>query len=224
MKKIVVSIITAFFTLLLVQAASFGLSSGSLETSSNIHVDKTSLHDVSLSVSSSVYSVKNGTGVLIKDTDYTSVDSTLTIKKSYQTYYFTKFPEQNLHLTVLLTDGSSFYLTFYWGESPDASINPSEEIYKKSSGDVFFKTSLNGNYISSIKNGGSSLVPRIDYTFSTKSSEIIVRESYIAYTYKQLGADKANDPIVLYVNFTGGEPQKITIKPSISGIKVYNDI
>lgn len=185
------------------------------------------MSDQSINVSSEVYKLENGSGTLVRDTDFTFKDNILTIKKSYLSYYFTKFPEQNLHLNVLFENGDASDLTFYIGKTFDTLIYPDNVYFcpENIDRDVRFKTYLRGNYISSIKNGNRKLVPRIDYTYSPTSKEIIIRSGYILYTNPEygriinsqslLGYSYTNPPsldtISLAVNFTGGDSQYIDI-------------
>ncbi|HEX9063100.1 MAG TPA: X2-like carbohydrate binding domain-containing protein [Clostridia bacterium] len=175
-------------------------------TPSEIKVDKSALTNISLTFSGSTLSeIKNGTGTLIIDTDYTVSGSTVTIKKSYLNYYFTKFTEQNLNLTFVFSNGTEKKLCVYYTSSPYPAMSPSTVTFNAE--DVAVKTELNGNYIGSIKNGSNVLVPRIDSTYSTTEKTIIIRKSYLQYYFS-----KNNDPANLSITFTGGSTLPLTVE------------
>ena len=175
-------------------------------TPSEIKVDKSALTDISLAFSGSTLSeIKNGTGTLILNTDYTVSGDTVTIKKSYLKYYFEKFTEQNINLDFVFSNGTVKRLYVYYSSSPFPAISPSTVTF--SAADVAVNTELNGNYIGSIKNGSNALVPRIDSTYSTTDKTIIIRKSYLQYYFS-----KNNDPANLSITFTGGSTLPLTVE------------
>ncbi|HEX9061443.1 MAG TPA: X2-like carbohydrate binding domain-containing protein, partial [Clostridia bacterium] len=146
---------------------------------------------------------------LVRGTDFEISGDKVTIKKGYQTYYFSKFPEQNLNIIFRFSNGYDSILSIYPGVSPHSSITPSSIDYKVDSKiDVAVKAALNGNYFSSIKNGTSELVPRVDYTYSVTDNTLIIRKSYLSYYFS-----KFKKTLVLQINFTGGKPQTLSIVP-----------
>lgn len=170
-----------------------------------IHADRNSLSDVTTTVvGSTPLSIMNGTGVLIPDKDYTISGNTITIKKGYLTYYFTKFPEQNLYLNVILSNGKSVVLTVYTGGTSHPEISSSGLTYIGT--DVSTGCTLNGNYIASVKTGDTSLVQRIDYTYSNDTNKLIIRKGFIEAYFSRNTVD-----LKLDIKFTGGDVKTITI-------------
>ncbi len=177
-----------------------------------IKINKSSLADVTTTVylnGNTLLDIMNGASSLINGTDFVISGNKVTIKKGYQTYYFSKFPEQNLNIIFRFSNGYDSILSIYPGVSPHSSITPSSIDYKvDSKNDVAVKAALNGNYFSSIKNGTSELVPRVDYTYSVTDNTLIIRRSYLSYYFS-----KFKKTLVLQINFTGGNPQTLSIVP-----------
>lgn len=181
-------------------------------TPSEIKVDKSKINDVSVSMDvfdMVLVSVNNGSSALDPANDYSVSGNVVTIKKSYINYYFSKFPGQNLNLIFKFYDGSEQVLSIYTGSSPNTTIAPAVETYKVGSKtDVAVTANMNGNFFSSINNGTSALIPRIDYTYEAATNTLYIKSSYIAYYFGKFHQD-----LLLTVNFTGGKPATLTIKP-----------
>ncbi|HEX9059879.1 MAG TPA: X2-like carbohydrate binding domain-containing protein [Clostridia bacterium] len=181
-------------------------------TPSEVKVDKTQITDVSITMEvygNTLTSINNGTATLNPLYDYSISGNVVTIKKSYINYYFSKFPDQNLNIIFKFSDGYDRILTLYTGDSPNTVITPTVVTYKVGSKtDVAVTAIMNGNFFSSINNGTSQLVPRVDYTYAVDTNTLILRSSYMAYYFS-----KFNQDLVLIVNFTGGKPVTLTIKP-----------
>ncbi|HEX9059605.1 MAG TPA: X2-like carbohydrate binding domain-containing protein [Clostridia bacterium] len=170
-----------------------------------IRADRNALLDVTATVyGNTPSSIMNGTGVLIPDKDYTISGNSITIKKGYLTYYFTKFPEQNLYLNVILSNGKSVVLTVYTGGTSHPEISSSSLIYTGT--DVTTGCTLNGNYIASVKNGDTSLLQRIDYTYSNDTNKLVIRKGFLETYFSRNTA-----ALKLDIKFTGGDVKTITI-------------
>lgn len=179
-------------------------------TPSEIWSNPSSVNDVSITTSGSTLSdIKNGTASLIKDTDYTTSGTSVTIKKSYLNYYFNKFPDQNLYLNICFSNGIAKILTIYTGSSPYPAIYPTSRSYPLNyDSDIMEKTELNGNFISYIKNGENTLVPRIDYTYSPNDKNIIIKRDYLNYYFS-----KNAIPAKFSIAFTGGSVLSLPVNP-----------
>ncbi|HEX9059642.1 MAG TPA: X2-like carbohydrate binding domain-containing protein, partial [Clostridia bacterium] len=200
------------FSLIEGSVAGTEVSTQNSVTPGNVKVDKAALTDVSVAVApeSNFADIQNGSISLIKDTDYTVSGSNVVIKKSYLNYYFTKFPEQNLNLDVVFKSGNNAKLCIYSGTSSLPSISPSTITYNvESNEDIAVKTELNGNYISSVTAGEKvSLLPRIDYTYSTTNNTTIIRKGFLQ-SYFNTNRSQAK----LVINFTGGSNVTLTVNP-----------
>ncbi|HEX9061618.1 MAG TPA: X2-like carbohydrate binding domain-containing protein, partial [Clostridia bacterium] len=183
-----------------------------------VKIDKTKITDVSVTMTlygNTLTSINNGTSALSPVYDYSISGNTVTIKKSYITYYFNKFPNQNLNIIFKFSNGYNQVLSLYAGDSPNTEITPAAVTYKVGSKtDVTVTAIMNGNFFSSINNGTSALVPRVDYTYATDTNTLYIRSSYIAYYF-----NKFNQDLVLTINFTGGKPVTLTIKPDWSNVR-----
>ncbi|HEX9062981.1 MAG TPA: cohesin domain-containing protein [Clostridia bacterium] len=187
-------------------------------TPGEVKVDPQNISDVSVSLNlngNTLVSVNNGTSALSSVNDYSMSGNNVTIKKSYIKYYFTKFPNQNLNIRFIFSNGYESVLSLYQGVSPNSIVDPVSINYTVGSGaDANFAVATNGNFFSSIYNGTSALVPRVDYTFSVTTNTLSIRKSYLNYYF-----GKFNKNLVLNVNFTGGKPQTLTIVPKSTEIK-----
>lgn len=179
-----------------------------------VKVDPQNISDVGVSLNlngNTLVSINNATSALSSVNDYSVNGNNVTIKKSYIKYYFTKFPNQNLNIRLIFSNGYESVLSLYQGVSPNSIVDPVSINYTVGSGaDANFSVATNGNFFSSIYNGTSALVPRVDYTFSVTTNTLSIRKSYLNYYF-----GKFNKNLVLNVNFTGGKPQTLTIVPKV---------
>ncbi|HEX9062683.1 MAG TPA: X2-like carbohydrate binding domain-containing protein, partial [Clostridia bacterium] len=139
------------------------------------------------------------------------------ISKWYLNYYFTKFPEQNLYLTFNLDNGMSIRFTVYTGSSPYVVLTPDNVSYEMNSVDVKLNLTLNGNYIASIKNGSTSLVQRVDYTYGPSEKILYIRKGFLANYFS-----KTLMPLNLTVNFTGGESKTVMVTPYTKDLEIHS--
>ncbi|HEX9061856.1 MAG TPA: X2-like carbohydrate binding domain-containing protein [Clostridia bacterium] len=186
-------------------------------TPNELKINKVNIADVPVTMTlngNTLISVNNGTSVLTSN-DYTVSGNVVTIKKSYITYYTTKFPTQNLNIIFKFSNGYDQVLSLYTGDSPNTVISPTTVTYKVgSNADVSVSATMNGNFFSSINNGTSTLLPRIDYTYAPNTNTLCIKSNYMAYFF-----NKFNQNLVLTVNLTGGKPVTLTIKPALGSIK-----
>lgn len=182
-----------------------------------IKVDKNNITDVTFSIpfflsGDSFTSIYNGTAALSPVNDYSYSGGMVKIKKSYINYYFNKFPNQNLNITFKFSNGYNQVVALYTGDSPDTDITPTDVTYKVGSKtDVALTASMNGNFFSSINNGTSALIPRIDYTYAAATNTLYIKSGYMAYYFGKFHQD-----LVLNAIFTGGKPVTLTINPDWS--------
>ncbi len=186
-------------------------------TPAEIQVNAGALSDISINYDcndilgvsrDTITSITNGTGTLIPNVDYRVSGNVVTIGKSYQNYYFTKFPNQNLYLKFNFASENSTVLTVYTGDTPNVVIDNNLS-YTSGSGDVKLNFVPNGNFIVGIKNGDSPLIQRIDYTYEPSTHTLYIRKGFLDSYFS-----KASEPLKLTVSFTGDAPKTVTISPS----------
>ncbi len=162
-------------------------------------------------------SIKNGGTALTAGTDYTVSGNTATINKSYLeqqtagtttlTFDFSAGADQTLVITI--SDSTPAF--------NDSSISPTTVSFDKYSGsanyqDIAISMTLNGNTLSSIKNGVTDLTQGTDYTIS--SSTVTINKSYLT--------QQATGTTTLTFGFSAGTGQTLVITisdstPSSSG-------
>ncbi|HEX9059951.1 MAG TPA: X2-like carbohydrate binding domain-containing protein [Clostridia bacterium] len=175
---------------------------------SEIHVDQGQLSDISLNTGDNeLESIMNGAASLIPNVDYKTSGNVVTISRWYLNYYFTRFPNQNLYLKFNFASGNSTMLTVYIGDTPHVVMTDSLS-YKLGSNDAEVNLVPNGNFITSVKNGDSILVPRIDYTFVPSINTFIIRKGYLNSYFT-----KTSELLKLTVSFTGDAPKTAVINP-----------
>ncbi|PWW02819.1 mannan endo-1,4-beta-mannosidase [Paenibacillus cellulosilyticus] len=122
--------------------------------------------------------IKNGSTSLVSGTDYTVTGTTVTIKKSYLaaqavgttnlTFDFNAGTDPVLAVSVVDT-------------TPSSTITPTSASFDKNTAnqaDIAVTLTLNGNTLSGIKNGSTSLVSGTDYTVS--GTAVTIKKSYLA--------------------------------------------
>ncbi|HEX9058677.1 MAG TPA: sugar-binding protein, partial [Clostridia bacterium] len=176
-------------------------------TPSEIKVNDKSLANVTIDIGeNTIYSIKNGAGVLTPNVDYTVSGKKVTISKWYLGYYFSKFPDHNLYLDFNFKSGNSARLTVYTGSTPYVVMTDAAS-YNAKSGDVQLSLVLNGNFPTSVKNGAESLIQRIDYTYAPSTQIFYIRKGYLNTYFS-----KTSEPLKLTVNFTG-DSKTVVITP-----------
>ncbi|HEX9059306.1 MAG TPA: X2-like carbohydrate binding domain-containing protein [Clostridia bacterium] len=186
----------------------YSIDSTPSSASFGIHVNADTLSDVSVNISDSkLSSVMNGTGALIPTVDYNVSGSNVTISKFYLNYYFKKFPDQNLYLHFNFECGSSAVLAIYTGYTPHVEF-VDRFSYMFDSDDARMLLILNGNFITSVKNGNELLVPRIDYTYAPSTKIFYIRKGYLNRCFS-----KSQEPLNITVGFTGDPPKTVVITP-----------
>uniref|UniRef100_UPI000594F104 X2-like carbohydrate binding domain-containing protein n=1 Tax=Paenibacillus curdlanolyticus TaxID=59840 RepID=UPI000594F104 len=126
-------------------------------------------------------SIKNGAATLVSGTDYTVSGSAVTIKKSYLaaqavgtttlTFSFSAGAAATLAVSVVDTTSTVSNSTI----TPTASSFDKKTVNQV---DIGVTMTLNGNTLSSIKNGSATLVSGTDYTVS--GSAVTIKKSYLA--------------------------------------------
>lgn len=124
--------------------------------------------------------VKNGSETLIKDSDYTLVDNTLTISKSY----LATLEKGRVQFTLVYNQGVSTVINVAIGDTPpigsvsNAMIAPSAAAFeKKAPSEVKVAMTLNDNTLTAILNGETALVEGEDYTVA--HNEVIFSSTYL---------------------------------------------
>ncbi|WP_081756777.1 X2-like carbohydrate binding domain-containing protein [Gorillibacterium massiliense] len=125
--------------------------------------------------------IKNGSASLVSGTDYTVSGTTVTIKKSYLaaqavgttnlTFDFSAGNDPVLAISVVDTTSTV----------NNSTISPTSATFDKKTAnqaDITVALTLNGNTLSSIKNGSATLVAGTDYTVS--GTTVTINKSYLA--------------------------------------------
>jgi len=153
--------------------------------------------------------VKNGSTPLTQGTDYTVNGETVTLLKSYLmsqsvgnitlTFDFNRGGtfknSQNIVITIVVLDSVISPTTALFVKDADT---PSLD-YK----DIEVTLTLNGNTLSNIKNGETTLIPGTDYTYATGSSTVTLLKEYLE--------DLDDGSATLTFNFSSGASNSIVI-------------
>jgi len=152
--------------------------------------------------------IKNGAATLTSGTNYTVSGNTVTIKKEYlaaqavgtTTLVFTFSAGAIQNLVITVTDTSN------------SSISPTTAAFDKRSdlqADITVTMTLNGNTLTSISNGGTTLTSGTNYTVS--GSTVTINKTYLAA--------QAVGTTTLVFTFNAGASQNlvITVKESPAG-------
>nr|WP_127532863.1 X2-like carbohydrate binding domain-containing protein [Paenibacillus kobensis] len=152
--------------------------------------------------------IKNGSASLVSGTDYTVSGSNVTIKKSYLaaqsvgttnlTFDFSAGTDPVLSVTVVDTTVTT---------PVNSTITPTSASFDKNTAnqaDVAVTMTLNGNTLSSIKNGSVTLVSGTDYTVSGTS--VTIKKSYLAA--------QAVGTTTLTFNFSAGAAASLAVSVS----------
>ncbi|WP_318152551.1 X2-like carbohydrate binding domain-containing protein [Paenibacillus terricola] len=148
--------------------------------------------------------IKNGSTTLVSGTDYTVSGSAVTIKKSYLaaqavgtttlTFNFSAGAAATLAVTVVDTTSTV----------NNSTITPTTASFDKKTAnqaDIAVTMTLNGNTLSNIKNGSTTLVSGTDYTVS--GSALTIKKSYLAA--------QAVGTTTLTFNFSAGTAATLTV-------------
>ncbi|RKP51730.1 xyloglucanase [Cohnella endophytica] len=146
--------------------------------------------------------IKNGTATLVSGTDYTVSGSVVTVKKAYLAaqavgtttlaFNFTAGSAANLAVTVVDTSVAN------------SAISPTSATFDKKTAnqaDIAVTMTLNGNTLSSIKNGTATLVSGTDYTVS--GSVVTIKKAYLA--------TQAVGTTTLAFNFSAGSAASLAV-------------
>jgi len=121
--------------------------------------------------------IKNGNTTLINNTDYTVSGSTVTIKKTY-------LAAQSVGTTTLtfnFSAGMARDIVITVVDTTNSSISPTTAIFDKRTdlqADITVNMTLNGNTLSSIRNGSATLANGTNYTVN--GSTVTIKKEYLA--------------------------------------------
>ncbi|CAH1190540.1 hypothetical protein PAECIP111892_00235 [Paenibacillus auburnensis] len=184
-------------------------AAGSVITPVSASFDKKTANQADLTVTmtlngNTLSSIKNGTATLVSGTDYTVSGSTVTIKKSYLaaqavgtttlTFSFSAGAAQSLAVAVVDTTTTA-------SDSVIAPVSASFDKKMANQADLTVTMTLNGNTLSSIKNGTATLVAGTDYTVS--GSTVTIKKSYLA--------SQAVGTTTLTFSFSAGAAQSLVV-------------
>jgi endo-1,4-beta-D-glucanase Y len=156
--------------------------------------------------------IKNGAATLVSNTDYTVSGTTVTIKKGY-------LAAQSVGTTTLtftFSAGSTQNLVITVADTSNSSISPATAIFDKRAdlqADINVTMTLNGNTLTGISNGGTTLTSGTDYSVSGSGD---VRTVTINISYL---STLAVGPTTLTFTFNTGAAGSlaITVKESPAG-------
>lgn len=123
-----------------------------------------------------VTSISDGTNTLEKDTDYTVVDNTFTIKKEYLEAKI----NGTVTLTFIMSNGTnpSVAITITGVLPGDAAVTPTIASFDKSSPvDLIFTLTLSGRTFTKVSNEATDLVINTDYTVS--GNVVTIKKDYL---------------------------------------------
>ncbi len=168
-------------------------------------------------------SIKNGSAVLTAGTDYTVSGSTVTIKKAYLaaqavgtttlTFSFSAGAAQPLAVTVVDTTSAA-------NDSAIAPVTASFDKKTANQADIPVTLTLNGNTLTSIKNGSAALTAGTDYTVS--GNTVTIKKAYLA--------QQTVGTTALTFNFNAGAAKTLTVSvvdttasaPGALKVQMYN--
>ncbi|MEK3735555.1 X2-like carbohydrate binding domain-containing protein [Paenibacillus sp. FSL E2-0230] len=125
--------------------------------------------------------IKNGTATLVAGTDYTVSGSTVTIKKAYLATQAVGTTTLTFSFSAGATQSLAVAVTDTTTPVSNSTITPSSAGFDKKTAnqaDVAVTMTLNGNTLSTIKNGTATLVAGTDYTVS--GSTVTLKKEYLA--------------------------------------------
>lgn len=177
-------------------------------TPTTANFDKNTAKQVDINVTltlngNTLNSISQNGVALINGTDYTMNGTTVTIKKSYLSqqelgtvslaFEFSAGANRSLAITILDTTGVT-----------DSSISPTNATFDKNTemaSDLNIALSLNGNTLSSIKNGLAVLVEGTDYTL--ENNVVSLKKEYLS--------EQSVGTTSLVFDFSSGNDQTLTI-------------
>lgn len=177
-------------------------------TPTTANFDKNTAKQVDINVAltlngNTLNSISQNGVALINGTDYTMNGTTVTIKKSYLSqqelgtvslaFEFSAGANRSLAITILDTTGVT-----------DSSISPTNATFDKNTemaSDLNIALSLNGNTLSSIKNGLAVLVEGTDYTL--ENNVVSLKKEYLS--------EQSVGTTSLVFDFSSGNDQTLTI-------------
>ncbi|WP_201264891.1 X2-like carbohydrate binding domain-containing protein, partial [Brevibacillus reuszeri] len=170
--------------------------------------------------------IKNGNTALVPGSDYTVSGSTATIKKEY----LAALAVGTTTLTFAFDGGTEKTLTITVSDtSPkDSTITPTTASFDKYQSSVNYKDvqtimTLNGNTLSSIKNGSTPLVQGTDY--SESGNVVTIKKEYLATqavgTTSLVFMFSAGATQTLAITINDTTPQNSTITPTTASFDKY---
>jgi endo-1,4-beta-D-glucanase Y len=155
-------------------------------------------------------SITNNSTALTSGTDYSVSGTTYTIKKEY----LAKQPVGTTTLTFNFSGGGSPELTVTITDTGSSSISPTTATFDKKTGaqaDIKVTFTPNGNTVSNIKNGSTTLTSGTDYSVS--GNDYTIKKEYLA--------KQAVGTTTLTFTFSGGSTTTqsiaITVKDTTGG-------
>jgi len=155
--------------------------------------------------SNTLTNIKNGSTTLTSGTQYTTSGSTVTINKTY----LSTLAVGTTTLTFTFSAGMTRDLVITVVDTTNSSISPTTATFDKRSdlqADIAVTMTLNGNTLSNIKNGTTTLTSGTNYT--TSGSTVTIKQAYLAA--------QAIGTTTLVFTFSAGATQSlvITVKES----------
>ncbi|MEK3706761.1 X2-like carbohydrate binding domain-containing protein [Paenibacillus sp. FSL R7-0198] len=183
------------------------------ETTANFDKETSAQADVSVTLTlngNTLSSITNGATTLTAGTDYTLSGNVVTISQAY----LAQQTEGTTSLTFNFSAGASQVLTVTVSDSTppepeDSSLSQTTASFDKETSaqaDVSVTLTLNGNTLSSITNGATTLTAGTDYTLS--GNVVTISKAYLA--------QQTEGTTSLTFNFSAGAAQVLTVTVSDS--------
>jgi len=172
------------------------------KTSSSDYKDVTVTMDLK---GNTLTSVKNGATTLTSGTNYTVSGSTVTIKKEY----LATLAEGTASLTFTFSAGVSRTIAITIIDTTHSSISPASATFDLKTGNplnnsITVNVTLNGNTLTGIKNGATTLNSGTDYTNS--GNTVTINKSYLSTL-----TSAKNTTVTLTFEFNAGANQTMAI-------------
>ena len=157
---------------------------------------------------SKLLTVKNGPSDLTS-WDYSISGNTVTIKKSYLSYFFTKFnsPGKRLYLALYFDTGNNTVLTVT-RVLPTNTLNAANTVFDLSNPQDI-TVAVTGNTVTTVKNGPSDLT---NWDYSVSGNTVTIKKSYLTYFFTKFTSPSQKLNLTFQFNYGSNSVLTITRK------------